>query len=115
MDNRLLSFARLAVAVARRALPVRLYARPAYRRSSLFAALLLKEHMRLNDRGLEDLLRISGCLRRLLGVLSVPDHSTFWWFSRCWLEPDLIAEALAACVRRRKPGRGRRPTLPRLP
>ena len=87
MENHLLCFARLAHAVARRALPVPLskYARPAYSPSSLFAALLVKEHLRLNYRGLEDLLRISGQLRRLFGFLSVPDHSTFWWFARRWL------------------------------
>jgi len=102
MDNQLLCFVRLAHAVARRALPVRLskYARPAYRPASLFAALLVKEHLRLNYRGLEDLLRISGPLRRLFGFLSVPDHSTFWWFARRWLSPDLVAAALAETVRR---------------
>lgn len=110
MENQLLSFARLAVAVARHVVPVCLskFARPAYRPSSLFAALLLKEHLRLNYRRLEDLLRLSGRLRRLLGFLSVPDHSTFWWFFRRWLDPDLIAAALAATVQRVAPGKGRR-------
>ncbi|MBP2304471.1 transposase [Azospirillum melinis] len=104
MENHLLCFARLAHAVARRALPVLLskYARPAYRPSSLFAALLVKEHLRLNYRGLEDLLRISGQLRRLFGFLSVPDHSTFWWFARRWLSAELVASPLAETVRRVK-------------
>jgi|GEM_PF-5720592 Transposase domain (DUF772). len=101
MEYQLLCFARLAHAVARRALPVRLSknARPAHRPSSLFAALLVKERLRLNCRGLEDLLRISAPLRRLFGFLNAPDHSTFWWFSWRWLRPELVACALAETVR----------------
>jgi hypothetical protein len=53
-------------------------------------------------RSLEDLLRISGQLRRLFGFLSVPDHSTFWWFARRWLSAELVASALAETVRRVK-------------
>ncbi|MFD1626642.1 transposase [Azospirillum griseum] len=77
MENHLLCFARLAHAVARRALPIPLsrYARPAYQPSSLFAALLVKKHLRLNHRGLEVLLQTSGQFRRLFGFLSVPDTS----------------------------------------
>jgi hypothetical protein len=30
----------------------------------------------------------------------VPDHSTFWWFARRWLGPDVIAAALAETVHR---------------
>ena len=102
MENYLPCFARLARVVARRALPVRLskYAYPAYRPSSLFAALLVKEHFRLNYRGLEILLRISEQLRRLFGFLSVPYHSTFWWFARRWLSAELVSSALAETVRR---------------
>jgi hypothetical protein len=61
MNKQLLTFARLAAAVARRTTPLRLskYASPAYRSASLFAALLVKEHMRLTYRGLENLLRLS--------------------------------------------------------
>jgi len=58
--------------------------------------------------GLEDLLRLSGRLRRLLEFVCVPDPSTFWWFARRWLGPDLIAAALAATVRRVQPGEHRR-------
>jgi hypothetical protein len=67
MKNQLSCFARLAHAVAqprcsRASEQVRL-SRP-YRPSSMFAALLVKEHLRLNYHGLEDLLRLSGQLRR---------------------------------------------------
>src|SRR3954451_201538 len=110
MDNQLLTFARLAGGVARHAVPFLLskYASPAYRPASLFAALLLKEHLRLNYRALEELLRLSGRLRRRLGSVGVPDHSTFWWYARRWLAPDLIAAALAAPVRRVRPEEHRR-------
>ena len=110
MDNQLLCFARLAITVARRAVPVRLskYARCAYLPSSLLAALLLKEHLRLKYRALEDLLRLSGRLRRLFGFLCVPDHSTFWWFARRWFSPELLAAILAETVRRVPSRSGRR-------
>jgi hypothetical protein len=80
MDNQLLRFARAAMAVARRCVPDRLtrFAHPTYSPASLFAALLLREHMRLTYRALEDLLRISLPLRRLFGFRIVPDHSTLW-------------------------------------
>ena len=55
MDDELFRFARLAVAVARRAalVPSR-FARPAYAPAALFAALLLRERLRPTYRGLED-------------------------------------------------------------
>lgn len=75
MDNELLRFARLAIATARRIVPLRLskYADPTYHPASLLAALLLKEHLRLTYRGTEDLLRLSDQLRRLFGLRIVPD------------------------------------------
>jgi hypothetical protein len=49
MDNDLLRFARLAIVTARRIVPPRLsqHADPTHHPASLFAALLLKEHLRL--------------------------------------------------------------------
>ena len=38
----------------------------------------------------------------------MPDHSTFWWFARRWLGPDLITAALADTVRRVRPSGHRR-------
>ena len=91
MDNELLRFARLAIATARRVVPPRLskHADPTYRPASLLAALLLREHLRLTYRGVEDLLGLSDRLRRLFGLRIVPDHSTLWWFGRRRLSPDL--------------------------
>ena len=90
------------MAVARRCVPDRLtrFAHPTYTPASLFAALLLREHMRLTYRSLEDLLRISPPLRRLFGFRIVPDHSTLWWFARRHLGGGLIIAALRATVAR---------------
>ena len=113
MDNELLRFARLAIATARRVVPPRLsrHADPTYHPASLLAALLLREHLRLTYRAVEDLLRLSDRLRRTFAFRIVPDHSTLWWFGRRHLGPDLIALALAETVaraagdRHRPPGR----------
>jgi hypothetical protein len=102
MDDELLRFARLAVATARRIVPPRLsrHAGPMYYPASLFAALLLREHLRLTYHAAEDLLRLSGQLRRLFGFRIVPDHSTLWWFARRHRRPDVIAAALGETVAR---------------
>ncbi len=102
MDNELLRFARLAIATARRVVPPRMsrHADPTYHPASLLAALLLREHLRLTYRAVEDLLRLSDRLRRLLGLRIVPDHSTLWWFGRRHLGPDLVAAALGETVAR---------------
>jgi hypothetical protein len=102
MDNELLRFARLAMAVASPCVPRRLtrFAHPTHPPAGLFAALLLREHLRLTYRGLEDLLRLSGRLRRLFGLRVVPDHSTLWWFARRRPSDELIAAALGETVRR---------------
>ena len=112
MDNELLRFARLAIATARRVVPPRLsrHADPTYHPASLFAVLLLREHLRLTYRGVEDLLGLSGCLRRLFGFRIVPDHSTLWWFGRRHLSPEVIAAALGETVARAA-GRLRGPRL----
>jgi enamine deaminase RidA (YjgF/YER057c/UK114 family) len=102
MDNQLLCFARLAATVARRVVPLQLskFAQPTYPPASLLAVLLLKEHLRLTYRSVEDLLRLSGPLRRVLALPLVPDHSTLWWFARRHLTPALLARALRETVRR---------------
>jgi hypothetical protein len=70
MDNQLLRFARVSMTVARGCMPLRWtkYAHPTYPAAGLFAALLLRERLRLTYRGLEDLLGLSGRLRRLFGL-----------------------------------------------
>jgi hypothetical protein len=102
MKNQLLQFARAAMVVARRCVPSRLtrFAHPTYMPASLFAALLLREHLRLTYRALEDLLRISPPLRRRFGFRIAPDHSTLWWFARRHLGAELVVAALRATIAR---------------
>ncbi|WP_043341668.1 transposase [Belnapia moabensis] len=105
MDNELLRFAQLAVTVARRVAPTpSRFATPTYAPASLFALLLLRERLRLTYRGLEDLLRLSDQLRRLLGLRAVPDHATVWRFARRHAGPDLLDAALNETVRRARGG-----------
>src|SRR3712207_6841710 len=112
MESELLRCARPAIATARRVVPPRLsrHADPTYHPASLLAALLLRGHLRLTYRGVEDLLRLSDRLRRTFAFRIVPDHSTLWWFGRRHLGPDLIAAALGETVARAA-GRLRGPRL----
>ena len=108
MDNELLRFARLAAAMAHRVAPVpSRFATPAYAPAALFALLMLRERLRLTYRGLEDLLRLSGQLRRVFGLRVVPDHAMLWWFARRRLGPGLLDTALDETIRRAWSGVGR--------
>jgi hypothetical protein len=96
----LLKFAQLALQVARPHWPPygskdspKKFTQP-----SLWACLLVKEYLRQDYRGLEDLLASSAELRAALGLESVPDHSTFHWFMRHRVTPTLRK---AAWFRRR--------------
>ncbi len=105
MDNELLRFARLVAAAARRAAPApSRFATPAYAPAALLAMLPLRERLRLTYRGLEDLLRLSGQLRRVFGLRAVPDHATLWWFARRHVGPGLLDAALGETVRRARGG-----------
>jgi Transposase DDE domain len=102
MENRLLRFARLALAVARRAVPDRAsrFAPGIFTQPQLFACLLLKEHLRLDYRTTEDLIATADRLRAILALRRAPDHTTLWWFARHRLTPGLVQTALAETVRR---------------
>jgi hypothetical protein len=101
MDNRLLRFARLALAVAERVAPDRAsrFAPRRYRQPQLLACLLAKERLRLDYRTAEELASASDGLRSALGLARVPDHSTLWWHARHRVGPDLVAAAPAETVR----------------
>jgi hypothetical protein len=101
MDNRLLVFARLALAVAERVVPDRAnrFAPRRYRQPQLLACILVKEHLSLDYRTAEELIAASDGLRVALGLAKAPDHSTLWWFARRRLDPDRLASALAEAVR----------------
>lgn len=102
MENRLLRFAQLALAVARRVVPDRAsrFAPGIFTQPQLLTCLLLKEHLRLNYRTAEDLIATADGLRAILALRRVPDHTTLWWFARHRLTPDLVRAALAETVRR---------------
>jgi hypothetical protein len=73
-----LQLARTALATARQALPAysSKFARRDYTQHQLFALLVLREFLRQDYRGLEQLLREWSDLRQALGLTKVPDHST---------------------------------------
>jgi hypothetical protein len=108
--SQLLKFAQLALQVARQHLPPygSKYSPKKFTQPSLLACLLVKEYLRMDYRGLEDLLASSAELRAALGLESVPDHSTFHWFMRHRVTPTLLKAALATTLRlfRRRSRRG---------
>ena len=73
-----LDFAREALAAARGAMPHfrSKFSKHLYSQHQLFAILALKTWLKLDDRGLEQLLREWSDLRRVLGLVGVPHSST---------------------------------------
>ena len=73
-----LRLAQTALAVAREALPPysTKYDRKAYTQHQLFAILVLREFLKQDYRGMEQLLAEWAELRQVLGLSKVPDHST---------------------------------------
>jgi hypothetical protein len=70
--------ARTALDTAREALPAysSKYSRHDYTQHQHFALLALREFLKTDDRGLEQILREWTELRGVLGLAKVPDHST---------------------------------------
>ena len=100
MHNRLLAFARLALAVAERVPPehAHKFAPKIYTQPQLFACLLLKEYLHLDYRSIEEVLEASDRLRRILRLRRVPDYSTLWRFAAEKVTPEVIEKALAETV-----------------
>ena len=73
-----LRLAETALEVAREALPPysTKFDRKVYTQHQLFAILTLREFLRQDYRGMEQLLSDWSDLRRALGLAQVPDHST---------------------------------------
>jgi hypothetical protein len=106
--NQLQAFAQLALVVARKVIPAHShkFAPKTYTQPQLLACLLIKEHLRLDYRGAQDLLELSDGLRTALGLRQAPDHSTLWWFAQHKLTPELLQQALEETVRLLEAGRG---------
>jgi hypothetical protein len=88
----LLCFAHLAVQIARKHLPDygSKFAPKHDRQPSLLARLCLKAYLHLDYRGTEALLASAQPFQEALGLPTVPDHSTLWWFSRHKVRPRLL-------------------------
>ena len=73
-----LRLAEAALAVAREALPPysTKFDRKVYTQHQLFAILALREFLKQDYRGMEQLLTEWAELRQVLGLATVPDHST---------------------------------------
>jgi Transposase domain (DUF772) len=73
-----LALARAALAAAAEALPrySSKFSRKDFTQHQLFALLVLREFLKTDYRGLEQLLRDWSDLRQALGLSKVPDHST---------------------------------------
>jgi hypothetical protein len=73
-----LAVARQALAVARDALPeyASKFSRREYTQHQLFALLAVRQFLRLDYRGTEQLTRDWSDLRHALGLARVPDHAT---------------------------------------
>jgi hypothetical protein len=99
--NQLQAFAQLALTVSKRVMPAHghKFAPKTYTQPQLLACLLVKEHLRLDYRGAQDLLDLSDGLRQALGLRHAPDHSTLWWFAQHKVTPELLQQALAETVR----------------
>ena len=78
MDNRLLVFARLALAVAERVVADRAsrYAPRRYRQPQLLAYILVQKHLSLDDRTAKELIVVSDGLRTALNLAKASDHSS---------------------------------------
>jgi hypothetical protein len=73
-----LALARAALAAAAEALPKysSKYSKHDFTQHQLFAILALREFLRTDYRGIEELLQDWSDLRQALGLTKVPDHST---------------------------------------
>jgi hypothetical protein len=73
-----LALARAALAAAAEALPKysSKYSKHDFTQHQLFALLVLREFLKTDYRGLEELLRDWSDLRQALGLKKIPDHST---------------------------------------
>jgi hypothetical protein len=100
-SNKLLTFAQLALQVAQQVMPEHghKFSPKTYTQPQLLACLLLKEFLKQDYRGIQEVLEVADGLCRALQLPQVPDHSTLWWFSQHKVTPELLQEALEETVR----------------
>jgi hypothetical protein len=99
-----IAFATLALRVAEGVLPAyaHKYSPQRFTLPQLAACVLLKEHRRLDWRGLEAWLKLSPPLCQCLGLRRVPDYSTLWYFARQWLDAAHLSQLQAQLLKRLK-------------
>jgi hypothetical protein len=96
-------FAQLALRVAEQSLPgyAHKFSPQRYRLAQLAGCVCLKQYLRLDWRGIEQLLQLSPPLRQALGLRDVPDHTTLCRFAARWLTAPtlggLLARLLVCC------------------
>jgi hypothetical protein len=90
-------FAQLALRVAEQSLPsyAHKFSPQRYRLAQLAACVCLTQYLRLDWRGIEQLLRLSPPLCQALELRRVPDHSTLCRFAARWLSAATLGGLLA--------------------
>ena len=97
-----IEFATLALRVAEGVLPsyAHKFSPKRFTLPQLAACVLLKEYGRMDWRGIQGLLKLSPPLCQCLGLRSVPDYSTLWYFANRWLDPPRLSRLQAQLLRR---------------
>lgn len=90
-------FAQLALRVAEQSLPgyAHKFSPQRYRLAQLAACVCLKQYLRLDWRGIEQLLQLSPPLSHALELARVPDHTTLCRFAARWLGAPTLGRMLA--------------------
>ena len=92
-------FARLALRVAEQSLPAyaHKFSPQRYRLAQLAACVCLKQYLRLDWRGIEQLLQLSPPLSQALELARVPDHTTLCRFAARWLGAPTLGRCWRSC------------------
>jgi hypothetical protein len=93
-----LTLARMALSVARESIPAfpSRFSPRRYSQHQLFALLALREFLKVDYRGLEQILKEWAELRAVLGLAKVPDHSTIPIGSGRNQLPDLASRMMSS-------------------
>jgi hypothetical protein len=99
-----IKYATLALRVAQGVLPAyaHKFSPQRFTLPQLAACVLLKEYGRLDWRGIQAWLQLSPPLCHCLGLRSVPDYSTLWYFARRWMDAPRLSRLQGQLLRRLK-------------